>query len=191
MVDEAHGTGVVGATGRGAVEHFGVEVGVDIVLGTFSKTFAATGGFIAASSEVVNYVRHFGRSYMFSASPTPATVATALAALELLEADTALRARLWENIRFLHSELTSAGVLVFPDPPESAVITIPIGPDAMVHRMSRVLYERGLFSGSVIYPAVPRDEGRLRLSISAAHTREDLDAAARILATTVLEFEIG
>lgn len=182
MVDEAHGTGVLGPTGRGASELFGVENRVDIVLGTFSKAMAATGGFIAASREVVAYVRHYARSYIFSASPTPATVASVLAALKILETEPALRQRLMENVGYFHGELCRLGFDVRPARPESGIVTIVVGPDARIRNVSRGIYDAGLFAGSAAYPAVPKDESRLRLCLSARHTREDLDDALRILA---------
>lgn len=181
MVDEAHSTGVVGQTGRGTVEHFGVQEKVDIILGTFSKTLSATGGFIAASREVINYVRQYGRSYVFSASPTPATVATVLAGLEIIRTEPQLRRRLWKNVKYLHGKLKALGFAVFPDPPESAIMTVMIGADTVVRNMSTSLYNAGIFSSAVVYPAVPQNRGTLRLSVSAVHTRDDLDAAAATL----------
>jgi glycine C-acetyltransferase len=181
MVDEAHATGIVGKTGRGTVEHFGLQNRVDIILGTFSKTFASTGGYIAGSRDVVTYVRHYGRSYMFSASPTPATIAGVLAALAIVRDEPDLRRMLWDNLNQFYRDLVEAGFTVFPDPPESAIITLPIGPDAIVRDMSRDLYDQGLFTSSVVYPAVSPNEGRLRLSLSAGHKAEDLREAVRIL----------
>ena len=181
MVDEAHATGVIGPNGRGAVEHFGLDGEVDIVLGTFSKTLSATGGFIAASRAVVNYVRHYGRSYMFSASPTPAVIAAVLAGLRIVKREPQLRERLWSNVRYFHRELKRLGFEVFPDPPESAIVTIVVGADTAVRALSKRVYEEGLFISTVAYPAVPRNEGKLRLSLSANHTREQLDRAVETL----------
>jgi 8-amino-7-oxononanoate synthase len=181
MVDEAHATGVLGPTGRGASELFGVEDRVDIVLGTFSKALAATGGFIAASREVVAYVRHYARSYIFSASPTPATAASVLAALDILDREPDLRLRLLENVRYFHGELRRLGFDIRPERPESGIVTIVVGPDARIRNVSRTVYEAGLFTGSAAYPAVPKDESRLRLCVSAQHTRKDLDDALGIL----------
>jgi glycine C-acetyltransferase len=188
LVDEAHATGVVGPTGRGTVEHFGLEGEVDIVLGTFSKTFAATGGFIAAPRHVTNYVRHYARSYIFTASPTPATVATVLAGLDVIRKEPRLRHRLWENVHYLHGRLKDLGFDVFPDPPQSAIMTIVVGKDSLIRPVNRRVFEAGLFTGSAAYPAVPKNEAKLRLSLSAYHTREDLDCAADILARTGREF---
>jgi len=190
MVDEAHGTGVVGATGRGAAEQFGICDQVDVVMGTCSKALACVGGFIASSTQVTDYVRHYGRSYMFSASPTPATVATVLAALHLIESEPGLRKKLWRNVRYFHARLKEAGFEVFPDPPQSAIMTIVIGPDTAVRRLSKAVYEKGLFVSTVAYPSVPRDASRLRISLSAAHSREDLDEALRILTDVGREHEL-
>jgi glycine C-acetyltransferase len=191
MVDEAHATGVVGPKGRGTVEYFNADSRVDIVMGTFSKIFAATGGYIAASREIVNYVRHYGRSYMFSASPTPATVASVLAALNIVKREPELRLRLWENIRYFHKELKQRGFTVYPDPPQSAIVTIPLGcPDGVVHAMSKDIFDEGILMSSVVYPAVPKNKGRLRISLSATHTREDMDRTLDALTKVGRKFAI-
>jgi glycine C-acetyltransferase len=190
LVDEAHATGVVGPSGGGTVEHFGLQGKVDIVLGTFSKTFAATGGFIAASREITDYVQHYGRSYMFSASPTPATVATALTGLRILQKEPEHRERLWRNIQHLHDALCAAGFNVFPSPPESAVLTLPAGEDLTVRALSKRLYEEGVFASTVAYPAVPRNQGKIRLSVSALHTEDNLDFATAALQRVGEEFGV-
>ena len=190
MVDEAHGTGVVGPNGGGTVEHFGLTKEVDIVLGTFSKALASTGGFIASTRQVIDYVRHYARSYIFTASPTPPTVASALAALDILKREPQLRRRLWENIRYFHRGLKDAGFEVFPDPPASAIMTVVVGPDTVVRALGKGLHEAGLFVGTAAYPAVPKNEGRLRFSLSAGHTVEDLDRALQILSTVAGEHQL-
>lgn len=181
LVDEAHGIGVLGATGRGTVEHFGLHDGVDLIMGTFSKTLGSTGGYIAGSTEVVDYLRHYARSYIFSASPTPPNVAAALAALELVQQEPELRNRLWANIRYVHSALKERGFRVFPDQPESAIMVIVVGADVVLRQMSREVHNAGVFVSSVIYPAVARNESRLRISLTADHTREELDKALDVL----------
>jgi 8-amino-7-oxononanoate synthase len=181
LVDEAHGTGVVGPTGRGASEHFGVKEDVDIVLGTFSKTLSATGGFIAAEEHVVEYVRHYGRSYMFSASPTPAVAASVRAALRVLQETPELHRRLWHNITSFSEGLKAEGFTIYPDPPCSGIITIPIGPDDVARNLSKDLYQAGLFVSTGCYPAVAQGHANLRLSLSALHTDEDLTKAISIL----------
>lgn len=181
MVDEAHATGVVGETGRGTVEHFGLHGQVDIILGTFSKTLAATGGFIASYKKVVNYVRQYGRAYAFSAAPTPAVSATVLAALDIIRNEPSLRRELWANVRYFHRRLKELGFNVFPDPPQSAILTIVVGPDTTVRNISKDLYDAGIFASIVVYPAVAPNRGTLRLSLSAAHTRKDFDYALDVL----------
>jgi glycine C-acetyltransferase len=190
MVDEAHGTGVVGPSGRGVVEHFGLKDDVDIVLGTFSKALGATGGFIAASREVVNYIRHYSRSYMFSASPTPGVIASVLAALDIFQKEPWIRERLWKNIFYLYDGLKETGFSVYPSFPQSAILTVSVGEDMTVRRMSKRIYEKGLFVSAVAYPAVPRNEGKIRLSVSAAHKKEQLDTALEILKDVGKEFNI-
>jgi 7-keto-8-aminopelargonate synthetase-like enzyme len=118
---------------------------------------------------------------MFSASPTPATVASVLSALSILRTEPQLRERLWSNIHYVHARLKSEGFDVLPDPPMSAILTIPIGTDSTVRAMSRDLYDAGVFVSSVAYPGVPLNEGRLRISLSAALTRDDLDRATAAL----------
>lgn len=190
MVDEAHGTGVVGKTGRGSVEYFGVEDEVDIILGTFSKSLGATGGFVAANWPVVEYVKHYGRSYMFSASPVPSVIAGVRKAFEIIQTDSTRHDRLWKNIRRLHRHLKDGGLTVFPDPPESAVLTLPVGLDQQMRAVSSRLFEQGLFTSNVAYPAVTRNESRLRLSVSALHTNDDIDEAAAIIARVWDEFSL-
>ncbi len=182
MADEAHGTGVVGPTGRGASEHFGVKSDIDIVLGTFSKTLSATGGFIAAKRHVVDYVRHYGRSYMFSASVTPVVSASVKAGLRVIQEEPDLRQRLWANVTKFAADLKEHGFGIYPDPPTSAIITIPIGPDDIARNVSRDVYEAGLFVSTGCYPAVAQGHANLRLSLSAMHTDADLCEAVSILA---------
>ncbi|MBT7298011.1 MAG: aminotransferase class I/II-fold pyridoxal phosphate-dependent enzyme, partial [Victivallales bacterium] len=181
MLDDAHGTGVLGAHGAGTTEHFGLVRKPDILVGTFSKSLAATGGYVASSHEVINYVRHYGRSYMFSASPAPGTIAAVRESLRLLRSEPQLRERLWRNVQFIYQGLKQAGFTLYPDPPESAILTLLIGHDAVVHGMSRDLYEGGLLTSTVVYPAVPPNEGKMRLSLSAAHTEEALSRALDVI----------
>ncbi len=181
MVDEAHGIGVLGEKGRGTVEHFGLHDEVDLVMGTFSKTLGSTGGYIAGRHETINYIRHYARSYMFSASPTPAAVGAALKSLEVMRAEPGLRVRLWETINYFHRALTSRGFKVFPEQPESAIMVIVVGADMTSRSMSKDVHEAGVFVSSVIYPAVAKNESRIRISLTADHTREELDQALEVL----------
>ncbi|MGA1825526.1 MAG: aminotransferase class I/II-fold pyridoxal phosphate-dependent enzyme [bacterium] len=190
MVDEAHATGVIGDHGGGATEYFNLKGKIDLVMGTFSKTFATTGGYIASNKEVINYLRHFARSYLFSASLTPSVVATVLAGLEVLEKEPQLRIKLWNNIKYMHDNLKGMGYNVFPSPPESAILILPIGKEVKLRQMSRKIHEEGIFLNAIPYPAVAKDKSRFRISLMATHTREDLDKTLDVLEKVGKEFDV-
>jgi glycine C-acetyltransferase len=177
VLDDAHGTGVLGEHGRGTAEHFGLEGSVDITVGTFSKTFAATGGFVAASKAIVEYLRYFARSYMFSASLPPVVVATVLACLDVLEKEPGLLISLRENIRY-------AGRLLRPfgagSEPAGAIIPLRVAPGMNIRAMARKFHELGIFLNSVEYPAVPVTSQRFRISLMATHTKADIDRLASV-----------
>lgn len=172
IVDDAHGTGVMGKTGRGTAEHFGVEGQVDICMGTFSKTFAATGGFIAASKPIINYLRFFARSYMFSASLPPVSIAMVLACLDVIENEPELLEQLWSNVKYAELGLREIGIDIEP---QTAIIPlrVPVGMD--LRKAAGKFHDKGIFVNSVEYPAVPVSQQRFRISIIATHTKEDID----------------
>ncbi len=182
MVDDAHGVGVLGDHGRGTAEHFGLEAEVDLVMGTFSKSLASVGGFIAGDERVINWIKHHARSLIFSAAPPPASVAAVLKALEIIEREPERRAHLWENTRFMADGLRSLGF----DTGCSASPVIPVlaGEDRLAFFMSKRLQEEGVFVNPIVSPAVPPGRAMLRTSYMATHTREHLeralDAFARI-----------
>lgn len=190
MVDDAHATGVIGNSGGGTPDYFGLKGQVDIVMGTFSKTFASTGGFIASSREIINYLRYYSRSYFFSASPPPSVVATVLASLEVMEEEPQLRERLWANVKYLHDNLKLLGFNVSPSPPQSAIVLILIGDEVRLRKMSKKIHNAGVFLNAVPYPAVPKDQCRFRLSLMATHTREDLDMTLDALKEVGREFGV-
>ena len=190
MVDEAHATGVIGSHGGGTTDYFNLAGRVDIVMGTFSKALAATGGFVASSKEVINYLRHCARSYLFSASPTPAVVATVLAALNIIEEEPQLREKLWDNIYYMHDNLNALGYNVYPSPPESAVIILTIGNEVKLRQMSKKIYESGIFLNAIPSPAVPREKSRFRISLMATHTKDDLAKTLDVLKKVGKEFEV-
>lgn len=190
LVDEAHATGVLGRGGRGLAEVLGIEDEIDITVGTFSKALGATGGFIAASRDVVEYVRHYGRSYIFSASPCPGVIAAAHKALSILRSEPQLRETLWRNIQYYHQGMKARGMMIHPDPAESGVMTLLIGEDIKLRDVSKAVYENGLFVSTVTYPAVSRNQGRLRMSISASHTIEQLDRALDILQQIAQQYHV-
>ena len=175
MVDDAHGLGVFGARGRGTPEHFGLENEVDLMMGTFSKSLATVGGFIAGSAKVVDYIRHEARAEIFSAAPPPASVAAAIKALEIIEREPERRKNLWENARFMKREFETLGFDTGQS--ESPVIPLVIGEDLTAFMMTRKLQEHGVFANPVISPAVPKGRAMMRTSYMATHTAEHLEQA--------------
>jgi len=175
MVDEAHATGVIGENGRGTPEHFHLEGKVDIVAGTFSKALGVVGGFIAASRELVQLLRYWSRSYLFSTAMTPQAVGSLIAALDVIEQEPELRAKLWTNISYFREGLTALGFDL--GEAETAIFPIILGDDIKVKEMCRLLHEDNVYANPVCFPAVPPKQARIRLSIMAGHTREHLDAA--------------
>lgn len=173
LVDDAHGIGVMGNSGRGTAEHFGVEEDVDLLMGTFSKSFASLGGFVAGRKKVVSYIKHFARSLIFSASITPASVATVLATLDIIEKEPERRWRLWEITQKMKSGFEAMGFNTGPT--ETPIIPVIIGDDEKVFMLWRFLREDGIFTNPVIYPAVPKGQSLIRTSYAATHTDEELD----------------
>ncbi len=173
MLDDAHAVGVLGDGGRGTAEHFGLENEVDLIMGTHSKTLAAIGGFIAGSSDVISWIKHLARSMMFSASLPPALVASVSAALDMIEEEPELRARLWRNT---HKMLKGYKTLGYDTgTSETPIIPVMIKDTMKTYEMSRLLFENGVFVNSVISPAVPPGRELLRTSFMATHTEEQLD----------------
>ena len=190
MVDEAHATGVIGDHGGGTTDYFNLKGKVDLVMGTFSKTLAATGGFVASTKEVISYLRHCSRAYLFSASLTPPVIASVLAGLKVIEEEPQRRERLWDNIRYMHDNLKALGYDVFPSPPESAIMILTIGDEVKLRQMSKRVQEGGIFLNAVPYPAVARAKSRFRISLMATHTRDDLDETLDVLKKVGKEFGI-
>jgi len=180
ILDDAHGVGVLGEHGRGTAEHFGLEDEIDVIVGTFSKSFASLGGFAVASEEVVDYVKHHGRSLIFSASSTPAAAASALAALEIIEQEPERRERLWGHVRRMQEAFVELGYDVGAS--RSAIIPIRVGGDLETFHFWKQLHDEGVFTNPVIPPAVPQDEGLIRTSYMASHTREELDRVVEVFA---------
>jgi 8-amino-7-oxononanoate synthase len=173
MVDDAHGIGVLGKGGRGTAEHFGLENEVDLIMGTYSKSLAAIGGFIAGASDVINWIKHLGRSMIFSASLPPSLVASVSAALDIIEEQPELRARLWRNT---HKMLRGYKTLGYDTgTSETPIIPILIKDTMKTYQMCKLLFENGVFVNSVISPAVPPGRELLRTSYMATHTEEQLD----------------
>lgn len=188
MVDDAHGLGVFGEGGRGTAEHFGVDEAVDLLMGTFSKSLATVGGFVAGDAEVIDFIRHQARSEIFSAAPPPASVAAALKALEIVEREPERRKHLWENADYMRRELSGLGFDTGQS--ESPIIPIFVGDDMKAFRATIRLQEEGVFVNPVVSPAVPEGRAMLRTSYMATHTREHLDHALDALQRVGREMEL-
>jgi len=178
MVDDAHGLGVMGEHGRGTAEHLGVEEEIDLVMGTFSKSFASLGGVIAGDEYVIDYIQHHARSMIFSASMPPAAVATVLAALDVIENEPERRKKLWKNTRKMMGGLKGLGFDTGQS--QTPVIPIVVGDMYKALEMWKMLFESGVYVNVVLPPAVPPGRALLRTSYMATHTEKQLDFALEV-----------
>jgi glycine C-acetyltransferase len=173
MVDDAHGEGVLGKGGRGIVDHFGLHGKVDVEVGTMSKAFGVVGGVVAGSPVIVEWLRLRGRPFLFSSAVTVPDAAACIAALDILETSTELVDRLWDNARYFKAEMKKLGF-------DTGLSTTPITPvmlgeAPLAQQFSRDLFEAGVFAMALGYPTVPQGKARIRVMISAAHEKNDLD----------------
>ncbi|MFP6608229.1 MAG: pyridoxal phosphate-dependent aminotransferase family protein [Myxococcota bacterium] len=188
LIDDAHGIGVFGENGRGTAEHFGIEDDADLIMGTFSKSLATVGGFIAGEAGVIDYIRHHARSGIFSAAMPPGAAAAVLKAVEIVEREPERRKRLWENTIFMKHELEILGFDTCNS--ESPVIPIVVGDDMNTFMMAKRLREEGIFVNPIIAPAVPPGQALLRTSYMATHNREHLEQALTGLAKVGRELNV-
>jgi len=175
MVDDAHGEGVLGDHGRGAVAHFGLVGEVDVEIGTLSKAFGVMGGFVSGSKILVDYLKQRGRPFLFSTGLTPADVAACLGAVDMLERSDDRLQRLWDNARYFRGRMQEVGFDTGRT--ETPITPVIIGDAAKAAELSRQLFTLGVFAQSIGFPTVPRGRARIRVMISAVHSREDLDFA--------------
>lgn len=173
MVDDAHGEGVLGKGGRGIVDHFGLHGKVDVEVGTMSKAFGVVGGVVAGTPVIVEWLRLRGRPFLFSSAVTVPDAAACIAALDILESSTELVDRLWDNTRYFKAEMKKFGF-------DTGLSTTPITPvmlgeAPLAQQFSRELFEAGVFAMALGYPTVPQGKARIRVMISAAHAKGDLD----------------
>ena len=172
-VDDAHSLGVLGPQGRGTAAHFGLTDQVDMIMGTFSKSFASIGGFVAGDADVMEWVKHGARSFIFSASIPPSQVAAAVAALEIMQTEPEWLERLWRNTRKMHEGYRSMGFNIGPS--ETPVIPIIIGDELKTQLAWKALFDAGIYTNAVFPPAVPPAKSLLRTSYMATHTDAQLD----------------
>ncbi len=173
MVDDAHSTGVLGKNGRGTGEFYGLEDKVDVVMTTFSKSFASIGGFIAGDEDVIHYIKHFARALIFSASPPPCAVATVLACLDIMIKEPERREKLWANVQKMKTGFRELGFNTGQS--QTPIIPIIIGDDTKTFMFWKALFEAGIFTNPVISPAVPPGMSLLRTSYMATHTENELN----------------
>jgi 8-amino-7-oxononanoate synthase len=173
MVDDAHSLGVLGKNGAGTASHFGLTEKVDLIMGTFSKSFASLGGFIAADKELINYIKHNSRSLIFSASMTPSSVATVLAAIKIMENEPERIQHLWEITNYALEGFKSVGFNTGKS--ESPIIPLFIGDDVKALTLTQMLLDDGIFVNPVVSPAVPKEDSLIRYSLMATHTKKQVD----------------
>jgi 8-amino-7-oxononanoate synthase len=188
MVDDAHGIGVLGEGGRGVLEHWGLTDEVDLVMGTFSKSLASLGGFVAGDERVISYIRHHSRALIFSAAMPPSAIAAVQAALEVIESEPEIMENLWRNTRFLMDGFRSLGFEIGPT--ETPIIPLIVGDDMRTIFFWKRLFDEGLFTNCVIAPGVPDGTQRIRTTLMATHTIEDLEQVIEITGRVARELGI-
>jgi glycine C-acetyltransferase len=185
LIDEAHSTFLFGPNGRGVAEHFGLDKEVDFHLGTFSKSLGGQGGFVCGSKDLIDYVNAFGRSRFFSCNLAPPVAAGLLAGMQIVENEPQLRTRLWSNVAYLRRRFAEEGIDIGKS--TSQVMPVLVNNDSKVFAVAEKVQERGLYLQPVTYPAVPKHKSRLRVSVSAAHTEEQLERACQVIAGVLRE----
>jgi len=175
MVDDAHGEGVLGRGGRGIVDHFGLHGRVDVEIGTMSKAFGVVGGYVAGRKEITEYLRQKARPFLFSSAVTPADVAACTKAVEILERSTETVDRLWDNTRYFKERMKGLGFDTGKS--QTPITPVMLGEAKLAQDFSRRLFEEGVFAMALGFPTVPKGMARIRVMISAAHSRDDLDSA--------------
>lgn len=179
MVDEAHGIGVFGRQGRGTCDHFGLTDEVDLIMGTFSKSLASIGGFIAADSDTINWIRHNSRTYIFSASNTPAATAAALEALHIIQSEPERQENLWKITNYALSQFKEAGFEIGDT--ESPIIPLYVRDVEKTFKVTRLAFEKGIFINPVIPPACAPQDTLVRVALMATHTKAQVDTCVSAL----------
>jgi len=188
MIDDAHSIGVLGEKGSGTASHFGLTDKVDLIMGTFSKSLASLGGFIAADKEIINFVKHNSRCLIFSASMTPASAASVLAALDIMESEPERIEHLWKVTNFARNTFQEMGFDTGVS--ETPVIPLFIRDDIKALQMTRMLLEDGIFANPVVYPAVRREDSLIRFSLMATHTMDQVQIALEKINKAAKKLEI-
>jgi glycine C-acetyltransferase len=187
MVDDAHASGVLGRNGRGSVDHFHCHGRVDIQVGTLSKAIGSLGGYVCGSRDLIEYLYHRARPFLFSTSHPPSVAATCIAAFDLLENEPERIARLWDNTRYFKSQLAAAGFDIggkSTPASETPITPIIIGDGKRTMEFSKALFRGGVMATGIAFPTVPEGKARIRTIVTSEHTRSQLDQALDILAKT-------
>ncbi len=188
MVDDAHGVGVLGDQGRGTCNHFGLTDQVDLIMGTFSKSLASVGGFVAGDADVIHFIQHMARALMFSASMPPASVASVSAAVDVMLEEEWRHKALWHNNDLMRERLDDAGFNTGPS--ETPIIPAVVGEDMAAFKMCRRLIDEGVFVNPVISPAVEPGNALIRLSLMATHTEDEINQAMDSMIKVGKELEL-
>jgi glycine C-acetyltransferase len=184
MVDDAHSSGVLGRNGRGTIDHFGVHGRVDIQVGTLSKAIGAIGGYVCGSRDLIEFLYHRARPFLFSTSHPPSVTATCIAAVDVLENEPQLMEQLWENTRYFKKELGNLGFNIGgrnTPASETPITPIIIGDGKLTMEFSRELFKEGVMATGIAFPTVPEGKARIRTIMTATHTREQMDKALETL----------
>lgn len=176
-VDDAHASGVLGKSGRGSADHFGLHGRVDIQIGTLSKAIGVVGGYVAGRKNLIEWLNHRGRPFLFSTAVPPSAAAACLEAINILSESTELTDKLWENSRYMKKALNDLGFNTGKS--ETPITPVIAGEDKLAIELSKRLFEEGVFAQSIVFPTVPRGAARVRIMVTAAHTKEDLDEAIK------------
>jgi glycine C-acetyltransferase len=193
MVDDAHASGVLGRNGRGSVDHFGCTQRVDVQVGTLSKAIGALGGYVCGSRDLIDYLYHRARPFLFSTSHPPSVAATCIAAFDLLESEPERIERLWANTRYFKQQLTEAGFDVggrTTPASETPITPIILGDGRLTMDYSRALFDVGLMATGIAFPTVPEGKARIRTIMTSEHTRQQIDQALDILVSTAKKMGI-
>ncbi|MFH1860100.1 MAG: 8-amino-7-oxononanoate synthase [bacterium] len=180
MVDDAHATGVLGKNGQGSAEHFGLKDKIDIQMGTFSKAIGGFGGFVAGKKVLIEYLKNNARSFIYSTSLPPSDIAASLSGLEIVQTEPKWREMLWNNTNYLRQKIHKTGLNTLNS--TTQIIPVLTGSNEDTLKTSDYLYTYGIFAPGIRPPSVPKEKGRIRLSVMATHTREELDCVASVLA---------
>jgi glycine C-acetyltransferase len=179
MIDDAHSSGVLGRNGRGTVDHYNLHGRVDVQVGTLSKAIGVLGGYVCGSRDLIDFLYHRARPFLFSTSHPPGVAAACMAAFDILEQEPDRIATLWDNTRYFKAALANAGFNTGTS--ETPITPIMVGEASAAHRFSRELFEEGLYATGIGFPTVARDKARIRTIVTATHTREMLDRAVDTL----------